>query len=323
MKDSKINAPLMLISVVISVIMWWAVYSQATSTEAPIKVGIKLRLDGLDTTRFAVVDPPQQFRGQVIGGDERVKELQRDETVEATVDLSNATIGRHPFRVQIVPAKYRDLFDPNYLELPLVIEERSEKNSKVTYEAVGEIQNPNYKLDDVSMEPATVTLSGGRTQVDKVARVRVVLDLGEIEIDTRKPQQARVQVLDSVGKPVQGIRVEPSIVSINAIVNPAPQQKVAFVQADIIGSPSPDIQTVAYEIIPNQVMVRGPSRILARLSQIQTDPIDISTITQTRVYEVGLVKPDGVTSIKPSTVRVRVRVKHLFPEQKTSTEAGH
>lgn len=304
---TPMNIPVLMASLLVSLCLWFV--AQSPSQEPPRTLILKkLSIQGLDTTRWVAVGVPSSVKTSITCSQEDFNALSTDESVEGVIDLKEATPGRHAYKVKVLSDRFRNLFDPA-LEVTVDIEARVERRFHVNWDTRGELSEKTLRLDDVLVEPANVVVAGPRSLLQRVARARAVLDLGQVDPSVRKAESVGVEVLDASGKPIQELSAEPAMVNLTPAMSPAPQEKLAFILPNVQGRPAIGSITAGYEIEPNQVRLRGRSQALAATSQLSTEPIDIEGITRTRTFNVRLVLPEGVESMDGKRVRVTIYIR--------------
>jgi YbbR domain-containing protein len=81
------------------------------------------------------------------------------------------------------------------------------------------------------------------------------------------------------------------------------------VQPVVQGAPAEGYMVAGTTMEPAEVEVRGPSRALANLTTVDTEPIDVSGLRHNRRVETRLSLPEGVKVQGIATVEARVKVE--------------
>lgn len=112
---------------------------------------------------------------------------------------------------------------------------------------------------------------------------------------------------------VEVLNIEPDRVRIQT---EREAKKELLVIADKIGTPPEGYQVDQIEVFPDTVVVRGPMSRIEVLQAVETEPVDVSNLTDRARMEVSL-KPLG-EMVSPSVTMVAVDVKvNEVPQERT------
>ncbi len=89
------------------------------------------------------------------------------------------------------------------------------------------------------------------------------------------------------------------------------KEKNMKVEPDIVGELKKGFQTEKIEVLPSQLLVKGPESKIKDYSVIKTYPLDISSLTKTTEIETDIILPDpDLNLVYPDTqVKVRITIK--------------
>ena len=65
-----------------------------------------------------------------------------------------------------------------------------------------------------------------------------------------------------------------------------------------------------YQNQPETVAISGTSQAIATLSQVETEPIDLTGLTKDHQFTAAIKLPPGISKCEPNKVKVRV---HIVP----------
>jgi YbbR domain-containing protein len=304
----KVNAPLLIASLIISFVLWAAVYAQNLPVNTR-SFEIDLLRDGLATDRYAIVKADDKLRVYVTGSDQQMNEV-RDAQKYGRIDLSGAAPGERMYPVELQPPLFRDLAHDAVPEVRIAIEEVSRRRLRVAVESVGQLKSANRVLGNLVAEPSAVTISGPESLVKEAAEARVTFDLGEADPRRAEPHNLLVEVIDGKGRRIEsGLDVNPKFVGVTPVLVPSPERKTASVLVRFKGRPAPGYETAAYLVEPDSVTLVGPSFALASVSSVNTQPIDVTGLTEPKEFKATLSLPAGVTAARPNQVTVRVIIR--------------
>ncbi len=198
------------------------------------------------------------------------------------------------------------------LWLALIPEEKtfSEKNLTVSLE----LYNIPSGLDVVEKPPSTVDVKirAPKRLIGQVtpANVRTILDLRNARPDVENYLINESMVSAPPGAEVKEVR--PRQVSLKL-------ERTAAVMLDVephvIGELREGLGVVKIEVVPPQVLVRGPESKIDKREKVKTTPVDLTPLTQSTEIEANLILPNP--DLQFASAQTAVRVKILIQEDKT------
>jgi len=239
----------------------------------------------------------------------------RDDDWRAEVDLSRYEIGM----TARVPVRVRG---PSHLRPPEVSVEWEPQTIEVRIEAYVSRALP-VRLENLpglpaewawrqgpTTHPPEVTVSGLRSNVERVARVVAPLTL----IAPADPLAIVVplQAIDRNGRDVtREVTLDPATVRVTGRLVQVATSKRVFVHVEFAGVPPEYRPQVTVE--PSSVVVYGTPSALRDLKFLATPVIELPP-GQLRVQEeVTLTPPPGITRVQPRTVRVTLQAVARSP----------
>jgi YbbR domain-containing protein len=305
----QINMSILVMSLFLSVMLWLIVYSQTVPAQTPQTFWPKVRAEGLNEDELFVRSMQETIPITLQGPEARMRQVREAaEAPFAVVDLSGARPGRLYYPVQIYPEFVRPLLVNPDLQVQVEIEAVTDRTMRVRGDTRGELPEATLKLDALELEPQEVVVEGPRSEVDAATTARAVLDLGRVTPGARTPYTVDVEVLDSRGRPLPNVRIAPPFVSVTPVLSAAPEERRLVVVPSFSGQPASGYLVTDFTLDPPQVLVRGRSMILAGTTTVETSPIDLAGLRQTRTFTATLRFPQGVDPVREQDRRVRVRV---------------
>lgn len=318
-----VNIPVALLSLFTSTVLWLVVFVNKLPADVTKVLYVPVSISGLDSERFVISKKEDRLQVILRGPDLRVRDLD-DRDVEAVADLSKAIEGTHSYPVSLFTQNQsiKSMLASSDYTTRVGIESLARKEFPVTADSRGELDDTNYVLSETLVEPPKVRIYGPKSEVSRVRTVRAVIDLGAIKGSRSSPSPVGLEFLDNAGRPLVEVRSEPIAVTVTPILSLAPQEKTVFIRPAITGRPAIGFSSVNYAVEPNQVTVRGPSRLVARVSQLETDPISLSGLQGTRTYVARLRIPEGLTcTARQVSVTVYVKLNpKVEPPNQPSTQ---
>lgn len=306
-----VKIPMFLASLLLSLILWFAV--QSTQPRGAQSILVKLDYQNLSEDLF-ITSIPEEVQVRVEAPEEELRQI-KPERMLAVVDLKDATVGRENYDVSL--SAPRDIPGEKNLirsRVPITIEKLISRAVPVTVETSGLIPsdaNLTYQASDV--DPAMVTVTGPESEVRQVNKVRALLDLTQVTA-VNLEQKVPLEVVDSANRPLPNVRPSVLIAEVRPGVSSAPEMKGTIVVPDFTGQPAFGFRVKEFSVSPNQVMVRGSSETLSRVSTVATKRLSLEGLTQTKIFDAEIDAPRGVVWVNPRKVRVRVVIEPIEQE---------
>jgi YbbR domain-containing protein len=176
------------------------------------------------------------------------------------------------------------------------------KQVDLVVEEVGSLADSDFKLQSLTPSVTSVMVIGPKSEVDKATHARARLLLKTIEPLKPKPIPTDIVVLDKSGSELRLVKSDPHTVYVTPIIVAAPVEKTVIVEANFVGSPAPGFRLNGYKLDKETISISGRSAVLAALSKISTQPIDVSGITSDRHFKAKLVFPSGTQATGVSSI---------------------
>lgn len=253
-----------------------------------------------------VMSAPEKFRIVASGTVEQIDNLDTTQVI-AVVDLEGARAGDGSFLVSIQGPPNSSLsFIGRRNRVEIILEPVVTSEKQIDLLPSG-VTSANYIYDGASIVPESVTIRGPEMYVPRVASARVVLDLSRV-----RPGEVfslPVELLDDQGRPVAYVTSDPSSVTVNPAVGIADARKRVLIQPNWQGQLAFGYEVADYTIEPTQVQITGASEEVAKVRTIQTEPIDLSNLNESRTFRVRLIVPADIRLEGAAEIEVRVTVR--------------
>jgi len=175
------------------------------------------------------------------------------------------------------------------------LEELVTKEIPVELEIRGAVPR-GYTAGQAVIDPQFIVVEGLASDIENIELARITVFLGsndtETKVDTRPPifydSQARV-----VG--VSGLTMSPDEVSVTIPISEAEDFATKVISVNVVGNPAPGYRVLNATVDPPSVLVTGTPSRLERPFTVQTEPIDVTGLTETFETRVSLDLPTGIT----------------------------
>jgi YbbR domain-containing protein len=241
------------------------------------------------------------------------------EVVRAILDLSGMSSGPHTVELQIqVDVRPVQIVSVTPRTITFLLEPLITRNLKVDLSIAGEAAI-GYQAGDASIEPGEVVVAGAQSQVQKVTRARVPINLNGIRENF--DQTVPVEILDEDGQIVEGVTVSPDAVQVTLPVSQQGGYRDVAVKVTIIGRVASGYRLTDLSVFPPVVTVfsTDPQLVNNLPGVVETLPLDLKNAQEDINTRLGLNLPEGITIIGDQTVLVRAGVS---PIESSLTLAG-
>jgi YbbR domain-containing protein len=239
--------------------------------------------------------------------------------VRAILDLSGMSSGEHVEELQIqVDARPVQIVSVSPRTITFILEPLITKTLSVDLSVSGEAA-VGYQVGEANLEPVEIVISGAESQVQKVMRARVSVDLNGIResLDQTLP----VDILDDAGQKVSGVTLSPETVRVTLPVSQQGGYRDVAVKVTIVGRVASGYRLTDLSVFPPVVTVYSsdPDLVVSLPGVIETQPLDLQNAQEDINMRLALNLPEGISIIGEQTVLVQAGVS---PIESSVTLAG-
>ena len=302
----------LLLSLALAILIWF----NAQESDDPLRsefLTIPITVIGQPDNSL-LLDPPADRRDvQIVfeGPTSVVIQLTADD-FSASIDLSEVPFGQEitiPIAVQ--PKDPNITLRSQQLETTVLVEQLVSRDIPIILDVRSEVAR-GYSQGIPLVDPEVITVSGPASSVAELdsARVTVFLDNAREDIfDSRQPvfydQQGRVAS-------VRDLDLSTGQVDITIPVVESAGYAEKFIDVDIIGEPAPGYRVLSIKASPISVLIQGRPTLLSQIDRVQTEPIDITGLTEPYLQQVTLALPDGATQDEAGEIFVEIDIQPFF-----------
>lgn len=239
--------------------------------------------------------------------------------VRAILDLSGLSSGEHQLELQIqIRERPVQIVSVTPRIITLTLEPLVTKTLDVDLSLSGEAA-VGYQIGQTSMEPVQVVVSGAQSQVERVARARVSVNLSGIRENF--DQALTVEVLDEKGQDVNGVSVSPESIHVILPVSQQGGYRDVAVKVTIIGRVASGYRLTDLSVFPPVVTIfsSDPQLVSSLPGVLETQPLDLQNAQDDINTRLSINLPEGVSIIGEQTVLIQAGVS---PIESSVTLAG-
>ncbi|QAY67909.1 CdaR family protein [Paenibacillus protaetiae] len=322
--DKWLNHPtaLKIISFLVALLLWAVVHidqdTPATvvtaSTETKVFEAVPIRAEGLDETRYALVDMEPTVVRMVVEGRRSELLTASDSDYQIKADLSGLGPGEHTITLKEKLPKGVQVTDMSPRTVKVEIVEIETKAFAPQVITEGTPAN-GYKAGTPVITPDKVNVTLPKDEMPFVGSVqaKVNVDGANKPITSKK---AEIVVYDTEGKEMTDAKVEPSTVDIDLPV--LPPSKSLPLKMSFTGTVPDGIGVDSVYISEKSVLVYAEQKVLDSLDSYVGVNVDLSKLKESGSMKVKVKLADGVVKTEPSEVTLNYRVS----SSQTNTIAG-
>lgn len=303
-----------LIVKIVCLLLSLGLWLYVTNVENPLRtyelknVPVELiNLDSLNDSKLAIANKDEFTVDLKIEGpsSEIIKVKKEDFKLVADMSAYVLKAGENSIPVQVESAPENiNIKNNGLLGIKVNLEELVQKEItikskvKVTYKE-------NIYEKEQSISPKTVTITGGKSSVDKVNEAVLIGE--EKDVDQNKQSDYDIKLLDSAGNEVPNIESNSKTAKLSITIT---NGKVLPINVKVNGSAPQGYIYDGYELSKDTINVLGDSSTLSKIDSIDTEPVDISAIQEDTDMDVKLNLPKGIsTQDGQKTTKVKFKVK--------------
>ena len=215
-------------------------------------------------------------------------------TFSASVDLSgyDMTQAGEP---QLLAVEVRSLdqdvevLDSAPLEVSVILDRLGVRTVRVVVDR-GEVP-PGLEVGEPNVSPTTVEAQGPESRLRLVTQAiaRVRIDASGIDVS----EQVDLVPVDVDGQPVEAVELSPSSAMVHIDVSTADTSKTVPITPDLAGNPPSGLTLASASPQPAVATLFGPPDVLAGVTSVSTETINLAAIGADQTVQVSLVLPDG------------------------------
>lgn len=299
----KEQAYLYVVSLLLSILLWAQVNIQSEQVkEKEFTVPIEYRRVGDGKIALTSTD----LVSVVIAGKSAQIDRIEPRDVKIFANLVGKKLGEH--QVKLLYDQIPDGVDIQLKrqEVSVTIEELVTDSRQVEVTPSGTVPT-DLIFERAIATPRVVEISGPKSVMESVRKVRAIFDLTSMKIGVF--QEQKLEALDKNGDPLRLIRFEPNRVEVSPISASGPMTKNLIIVAKFTGQPAFGFSVKSYEISVTTALMSGTSDALKNLQTIDTEAIDLGDIKGDKSFNVLLKVPKDVDFGPETESRVKVFVR--------------
>jgi YbbR domain-containing protein len=303
------NLGTLLLALVLAIVVWVSATISADPNETNDSKPVDIEVIGLKPDLLVMNEIPDNTRLTLKAPNSVWSRLNRNpKLMEAWIDLTGLDSGTHivevSFRVNASPVEPVSA-DPQAVEIQL--EKSTNQDFPIEFIVLGEPPLGYRKLEPES-DYDIVNVSGPESAVERIDTAKATINIdGETETVVTS---AQVVLLDDEGKRINNISLSPRTVEITQPVERLGGFKNVVIKPDTFGQVANGYRLTNISVAPTNVTLfsEDPRLVEDLPGFIETNPVDLSGLTDDQESIVNLDLPDGVTTVGNQDVIVQISV---------------
>ena len=241
--------------------------------------------------------------------------------VSASLDLSGLSSGSHSLDPQIqVNARPVQIVSFSPRTITFTLEPLKTQILKVEISVSGTVAI-GYQVGDTNIEPGEVVVAGAQSQVQKVKRVRVSVNLSGIRENF--DQILPIEILDENGQKVNGVTVSPDSIHITMPVSQQGGYRDVAVKVNVTGRVASGYRLTDISVFPPIVTVFAgdPQLVNALPGIVETQTLDLQNAQEDIITRLELNLPEGISIVGEQTVLIQAGVSPIESSMTMSGES--
>ncbi len=298
---------------VMALAVWVAAVSAADPDEVrPYPTPIQVEIIGQDPGLVITGDVPKQVELTLRAPSSVWEKLLSGEgDIRAILDLSGLSAGEHTLDIQIqISTRPVRIISKTPRTATVTLEPLATRTFPVELSISGQPAT-GYQAGDPVLDPTEITISGPQSQVERVAQVRVPINLAAARENI--DQTVTVQPLDENNQIIAGLGLNPAEVSVTLPISQQGGYRDLAVKVVVSGQVASGYRLANISVFPPVVTVFSgdPALVNSLPGALETQPLDLENANDEVTTRLAIKLPEGISLVGDQTVLVRVNISPI------------
>ncbi len=311
MKFYKTDWFLKIASLVAAIVIWFYVVYQENPIFAQWISNISVVQENLsedfENGKLVIMSISTDDADVKVSGRRRIVSATNASAAYASIDMSKVTdAGTYnlPINVDFTTDGIEvTQIKPNYCTV--VVDRVVTQEREIEIITKGEV-SPEHALDDITVNPTVVKLTGPQMSLNEVASCSITVDLTDAAEDIKGLY--KIKLYAENGQEITNSSIIKNIeyTDVYCSVSSAKEVKVVPLLSDKVNLSGQSVNAVCE---PATIIVKGKTAALDNVEQVFTEEIDVSEITGSVELKQSVILPDGLFYFdENTTVKVKISV---------------
>lgn len=235
-----------------------------------------------------------------------------DNDINVTLDLNKITeTGEQVLKVSVYSNEVTiDRVAPE--SFTVIVDEKESKIVSIEADVTGDLPE-GYFEGESAMEPTSVQVTGPSSIVELVDKAVFTIDLTDRTSSILVPKE--IQLVDAEGNVIDSDTLTTNVNSAMFEMNIQPRKQIQILWENCVSGMDklPEgYQVEEVEIYPETVEVTGNDDLLAGLTSLPSEVIDIAGKNEDVYTTLKLLAPEGVTLLSVDTISLIIRISEIM-----------
>jgi len=261
--------------------------------------------DSLTNSKFTIVNKQQFTVDLKLEGPSSEVVNVKKEDFKIVADMSAYALknGENTIPVQIISYPENiNIKNNGFLGIKINLEELVKKEFTIKSKVKATFKENIYEKEQ-SISPSKVTVTGGKSSIDKINEA--ILTGEEKDIDKNNRKEYGIKFIDSLGNEVGDVESDSKTAQLSITIT---NGKVVPINLKTIGRVSPGFKMDGYELSKNNINIIGDSQSLDKIQAIDTEFVDMSSLQEDHEFDAKLNIPEGI-SVQSEENSIKVKIK--------------
>ena len=208
--------------------------------------------------------------------------------IMSNADLFGYSMGKNYIPVTVEVPEGASIMGIEPIKINVVIEELVEVTKPIRVVFAGQLEK-GLEAGQITTQPEVIQVSGAKSEVAAVAYIKAEVNISRLTARGNTIQATAVAV-NNAGDVVSNVRLSSAFIDVTARIS---QVKEVPLTAEVVGEIAPIYEVTDLEI-PDRVKIKGPAEVLAGITELTAEPVDISAVSSTSKLPLKIALPEGV-----------------------------
>ena len=296
-----------------AVAVWIAAVTSADPDEArPFPNPIPIEIVGQDPGLVINTDIPKEIEITLRAPHSVWEQLNTNpQSVRAVLDLSGLSAGEHSINLQIqIDARPVRIVSAGPSSVTFTLEPLVTRRLNVEPSIKGQ-PAVGYQVGETRLEPVQVVISGAQSQVQKVMRARVAINLDGLRESLDQPY--KVELVDENNQAVKSLTVTPENIQLQIPISQQGGYRDMAVKVIVRGQVASGYRLSNITVFPPVITVfsTDPQIVNALPGVVETQPLDLQKASDDISTRLDLNLPTGVSVVGEQTVLIQAGISPI------------
>ena len=296
----KRNWPAKLLSLLAAIVMWFFIMRDQNPV-MEVTYTVPVQVQNLKDN-YIIEDAPDTVKIVLSGPRDTIISMKAD-NLRAYIDASGVKPGQNNVTIGFMPSGM-SLVEIKPDTITINVDEFAARKIPVEIVPIGKFSD-DIALKSVTVVPKEVTVSGRKQLVNAVNKVVM-----KVNIAGQTKNFSAVSTLEAwdVSGNVLDVHINPNQGQAQYELNLLRKDKAVPITVPTVGAVLDGYEVKSVSVTPTQLTVTGREEMIDSVTEIQTEPVDLTGATKSIQGNYNLVLPSGVNS-NTTTVHVKVDIQ--------------